>query len=85
MTTVREALENPTELSDYEFSIAIERGLVNKDRTITVLGTRLLNKEPGAYAELKAKLDKLYEDKFPDFVTQPVHKKYPRVFGYGYK
>ena len=85
MATVREGLENPEKLSNYELSIAVERGLVNKDRTITDLGTRLLNNDQEAYSELKAKLDKIYEAKYPDWVNPPFYKKYPRVFGYGYK
>ena len=87
MTTIREGLENPENLSNKERSIAIAYGLLNFDGTVSELGSKLLQKDSEAYEIVKSRIEKfwLVERCEPDWVTKLVHKKYPRVFGYGYK
>lgn len=87
MTTIRKGLESPFELSKYEAEIAVSYGLLNKDRTVTELGRKLLLKDEEAFKEVKLRVGAFWSKvkHEPDWVTKPVYKKYPRVFGHGYK
>lgn len=78
---LKDALNNPENLSDIEVGNLFRFGLLNPDRTLTELSIRLLAGDKEASKEVVDILFPRPTDKGPEWVNPPVWSRQQRVFG----